>query len=853
MNPNLLSFAALSLLCSVAGTASLNGQVILYPNDISGTVRFINTNPAILSLLNDPGNEGMSNVLVRADSIPPAPPISATTDLLPVSSRTSAPYQVTVDSAIPGIAYAVTPEVVLQGNQYAYWFSNRTSAPVTIGVAPPPLDFDECVGVVTIQFVDSGNAPVPVDGGLITAYDSAGSYSGQLGTIPAGVTEQRIYLRGGETHRIDITLHRGTNYYADRIESFLSTNVAVTCDQFSTVQMVIPSSGTLAQVNGTVDMAGKFELTVEGNKALNYPDYTSVIAAYGPFQNQRWGALDGTNFTRASSGPYTLSNVVPSTLDPLSPGYVVYAWMAFGSNRTIEVFRTPALGDGANAPLAVSPGASIDLGNLFAITPGYLRGALLLQGPAESLGRPSLLRGILHAGDDATAGIPDALGTYGVYWSIIEAEGVDRRAAGATHTASYGIAEVDFDGTFNPATSAFEGQYEAAVGGLDSESSIWKPDILSLTLEQSVVTNDNDYYYNVLTISNLRTNDSEVAPTQAVTNDIAYCFSEVKIVFRTTSGTFYNPQIRFSAGTFTNTDFQGQAANYSVDLEIAGGTPTSSATASNIGQVVMYLPQGDYRLYPSVTPGSGTYALAGLEPIDLTVGCRQQIALEPCLQLSLDAPACTNQPTAHITGSVRSCTNQVASISYTVNGGPAQLVCNNCGADPTFSFDLALSGQCLDNTLVVTATDDLGGVSSVTTAIHYDPTGPVIQCPTNLVASACDTNGTVVNFAVTATDNCAGPVTIVCTPPSGSVFPIGITTVTCVATDGCGNTNQCSFTVTVGGSLLAIEPAIILNWNCGGTLQSADDVTGPWTDVLGATSPYAVATSAARRFYRVRN
>jgi hypothetical protein len=93
----------------------------------------------------------------------------------------------------------------------------------------------------------------------------------------------------------------------------------------------------------------------------------------------------------------------------------------------------------------------------------------------------------------------------------------------------------------------------------------------------------------------------------------------------------------------------------------------------------------------------------------------------------------------------------------------------------------------------------------------------------------------------------------VCTPPSGSVFPIGITTVTCVASDACGNSSQCTFTVTVGGSPLTIETAVIIRWSCAGTLQSADDVTGPWTDVPGATSPYAVATSAARKFYRVRN
>jgi hypothetical protein len=41
------------------------------------------------------------------------------------------------------------------------------------------------------------------------------------------------------------------------------------------------------------------------------------------------------------------------------------------------------------------------------------------------------------------------------------------------------------------------------------------------------------------------------------------------------------------------------------------------------------------------------------------------------------------------------------------------------------------------------------------------------------------------------------PVTVVCNPPSGSTFPKGTTTVVCTATDAAGNTNTCSFDVTV--------------------------------------------------------
>ncbi|MBI2948637.1 MAG: hypothetical protein HYY23_13420 [Verrucomicrobia bacterium] len=44
---------------------------------------------------------------------------------------------------------------------------------------------------------------------------------------------------------------------------------------------------------------------------------------------------------------------------------------------------------------------------------------------------------------------------------------------------------------------------------------------------------------------------------------------------------------------------------------------------------------------------------------------------------------------------------------------------------------------------------------------------------------------------------------------------------------------------------------IILEWTGSGTLQGADDVTGPWADV-GGTSPKTVALSGTRKFYRIK-
>ena len=847
----------MAILASAATTTK--AQVILHPTTLKGMVEFSNVNPVILDLLKPPGNEGMIALTVEASSLPPAEYRDSTSDPFPALSPLSASYQVIVDSGTPGIDYSVMPRATLLGNNEVYYFKPGTNTSVTTGVIPAPLNFSECLGVVKVRFVDDLGSPVAVTSGMIVAYDSGSfEYTGSLAPLTSGTTEQHVFLRGGVSHFLNITVQRGTNYYTERTDTFVQTNVLVTCDDFTTVDVVLPSSQKLGTVAGTVKLLREFELTIQGDpsQAVQYSDYTSVIARYGPFNDQRWAEVLGVNFTVPASGLFTLSNVVPSSLDPASVGYQVYAQLAIRTNRNIQVFVTPGLGSGSNPPLAVGNSASLNLSNVFVIDPGYLRGRIKLQGPAESLGQTSLLRGMLHAGDDDADhnGIPDSIGTYGVYWSTIEALGVDRLATGATLTAADGVSYGDFPGNFNPLTSAYEGQFELAVGGLKGERSVWQEKYLSLTLSSGAVTNDNDYYYNVFYIEDKSTNDVEIVPGQPATNDVSYCFSEVKLQFNTTTGTFYNPNVRFSTGSFTGTNYLGAAAEYTVNLQAMYGSPSTVQSASNSGQVVMYLPEGTYTLYPSVSPATGTYAVTGLAPITLNVGCGQRISIQPCLQVSLNVPGASKLPQVHAIGAVNSCGNPVASITYTLNGGATQIICNNCGANPSFSFNLTLQGECTDNVLVVTATDANGGTSSITTTIHHDSTAPVIQCPADLMLTACGTNGAVGNFNVTATDNCPGPVTVVCTPPSGSIFPAGTNTVLCMASDAAGNLSQCSFQVIVlAGSQLGIQQAIILNWSCGSTLQSSDDPNGPWTDVPGAASPYAVAVGGVKKFYRVRN
>lgn len=45
---------------------------------------------------------------------------------------------------------------------------------------------------------------------------------------------------------------------------------------------------------------------------------------------------------------------------------------------------------------------------------------------------------------------------------------------------------------------------------------------------------------------------------------------------------------------------------------------------------------------------------------------------------------------------------------------------------------------------------------------------------------------------------------------------------------------------------------VTISWTGTGTLQAADAVTGPWTDVAGATSPRTVDATGASKFYRIK-
>jgi len=104
--------------------------------------------------------------------------------------------------------------------------------------------------------------------------------------------------------------------------------------------------------------------------------------------------------------------------------------------------------------------------------------------------------------------------------------------------------------------------------------------------------------------------------------------------------------------------------------------------------------------------------------------------------------------------------------------------------------------------------DNVSILLNTCTASPCNQQPPTITCPGNIIVAAAAScpiaTRAPANFTVTASNDC-GAVTSVCSPPSGSTFPVGTTTVTCTAIDASGNTAQCTFTVTAFGFCLQDE------------------------------------------------
>jgi len=184
--------------------------------------------------------------------------------------------------------------------------------------------------------------------------------------------------------------------------------------------------------------------------------------------------------------------------------------------------------------------------------------------------------------------------------------------------------------------------------------------------------------------------------------------------------------------------------------------------------------------------------------------------------------ACFTMPISYKCGANQSCDN---SNTFEAMG-------------PSGSSTVHLRASNFDGNCVRTGTDEDCGEET-----HEDPT---IQCPSDNIV-LCDDGENIVTFSVTATNNgCDGEPTVtqIAGPVSGSSFDIGTTTITFEATDNCGGSATCSFTVTINAaptvSISAEGPTTVCSPGCVTLTASGADTyewsTGETTTSISACS-----------------
>ncbi len=814
--------------------------VISYPSPIKGTIRWSNSSGQMHDYLNSSAaSQGLGGGTIYANSL--TPPFSAYTAVPDDASHLSAPYTITVQGAdVPGVSYEVTALMVTEDG-HEYLFAPVTSAAVvydTVNNLPGPpvlLDIIECAGLIEVQFRDESNNPVAVQNATLHAYLSP-NYRQAYGEYLA-VSDARLVVRGGEDFNLVLETVQtlGSDPFVDLITLRDKKNYTVTvgCDQIVTIKVIVPShsgggggggpgGSWLGEISGQADMLTEHEHWFE-----NWGGWATFVSAgsydetgAGPMGNYRWDTVEPTcvpgcqppligNPLTSSAGAFRLRNLLPSSFVDPAVGYTVWAVMCFGTGRNYETFRTPCLGSSFYNPRVMVPASmTVDLGSTFVMNPGWVEGDIYLCGFGESMGPNSGLRSLYRASDyDVNLpGIPDTRWLDGS--SAVVAYGHDALGTGATMTANGGIAYVSFNGEVadsGPHAGDFLGHYRLTLAGLNQETTRWNQQQLSLIFYNLATPEDRDSYIRCfVNIHNRHFQDVEIVPGTTTVNDHQYETSAVKVNFHAASGTLFNPTVG-GAGGFTGINSEGDPEDYYVGV-LGEGVPNSLLTATPDAQVQLIVPRGTYTFTPtveSVHPDGNSSSHNTLPNITFSIGGCESIVITPGLVLNVDPiPQCVAQAELALSGAVTSgdassSTAPVTSITYTLNGNTVT-VCNNCGIDPTFNLSVTLA-DC-DNTLKIMATDVIGRVSSVSKTIQFDRTPPrLVGCDDITVNILLGEVGAVVDFVVTATDNCDGAVPVTCNPPSGSFFLEGETLVVCQAVDQCGNLGTCAFTVTVSG------------------------------------------------------
>lgn len=684
-----------------------------------------------------------------------------------------------------GYVHSVTADMTL-GNGDRYIFAPQNSPPLGAHQLPPlcgpcppeTMTICECPTVVELCFVDClTGQPVAINGDRFQATIVGGPIQAS-GTLGNNITCRKILLRSGEQYNLTLDYHTGTSYFTDRIDWRRTVPVdtrGYDCNSAGPLPVTVTVGiveiddqehcvgiGPGSPPQCPVSMFGNLNMLCEceHNIGQNWSLMSALsVPVPGGIQQQRYSHVAPNPV--CSDGQFNLINLLEGT-------YNLHGQMCFRTGHNYQWLQTP------QTSRTVACNDNLNLGDTFVLDCGWVEGDLFLCGDcvqylhreAAPESRGSLLNGSSYVAASGPAG---------------------------------GQARAQFPGTWLTGSpqGAFSGTYSLSLGGLNQGASTWTANQLVLKFLNTSPPPGTPYLDSPVTIIDRLFPAQTITRRAHIVNDHKYCFSRVTLNYRVGGYATYTPSLTGS-GSFKGTDFLGLPANYAVGVSETTGTGPTPTTP---GQVVMCLPEGTYDFSPRVS--SGGYFNTLLPVKGIVVGCKQDIEISDGLQLQvLDPPDCvrTNGPNLTIW-----LTNDfpVTSLTYSVNGGPALPLPGTPVAPGSGFRTVTLPPGALApcaNTVRIEARDNRtpAAVAAQTVSLVFDIVPPTISgCrDVHVTVPAGQTSGNAVLPIVMATDNCLGPVTVSCSHSSG-VFPLGVTVVTCTATDTCGNTATCQYEVDV--------------------------------------------------------
>jgi len=207
--------------------------------------------------------------------------------------------------------------------------------------------------------------------------------------------------------------------------------------------------------------------------------------------------------------------------------------------------------------------------------------------------------------------------------------------------------------------------------------------------------------------------------------------------------------------------------------------------------------------------------------------------------------------------------------SFTAHFPPSNMVFVNgqtyCPSSATFTAQPQFLGQFYQVCIETTLLPQFSFKSFHTAGLSIPPGCLTLSCPTNVIANATSASGAAVRFNPNGATRCGSNVVVTCVPPSGSVFPPGVSVVQCSAIDNQGNQDECRFIVTVNAltplQVRPLRPGLLdLRWTGDAVVEVTDALSAQprWREHLGTTESNGVervmrvVPSGGQNFFRLR-